>query len=427
MEILVHKYGGSSLATVAQVRAVAERVVVACATGRPVVVVVSARGRTTNSLVELASTFGRGPQDRETDQLMATAEAASAAQLAMALEALGRRAVSLTGAQAGIHVHGPHGEGRISDIAPGRLFEFLGRNVIPVVAGFQGTNDDGDVTTLGRGGSDTTAVALAAALDARRCEIYTDVDGVFSADPRVVGTARILGSINYRAMSEMARSGARVLHPRSVALAFTYDVEVHVKHGARPGRGSVLTSKGMSSVEPSGKVIAVTHDPDIAEMCLTIGVADQHSLPDALDRMAEIGVDVDLLSRVDSAGKIRVRFTIPGVHVKDAAAALKQLGLTPEIDQTLGKVSLIDCSLIADPARPAGALRALNKAGITGMSVHTAQMRTSVLVPLDQLQDSVAALHTAFGLDSRPAVLNHPPAHLSSRPPCSTEHAQRGE
>ncbi|CAA9442131.1 MAG: Aspartokinase [uncultured Pseudonocardia sp.] len=404
MEIVVHKYGGSSLATVSQVRAVAERVAVASATGRPVVVVVSARGRTTNSLLELASTFGRGSQDRETDQLVATAEAASAAQLAMALETLGRRAVSLTGAQAGIRVRGPHGEGRISDIAPGRLFEFLGRNVTPVVAGFQGTNEDGDVTTLGRGGSDTTAVALAAALDARRCEIYTDVDGVFSADPRVVGAARILASVDYRAMAEMAKSGARVLHPRSVALAFTHDVEVHVRHGARPGRGSVLTRRGMSSVEPSGGVIAVTHDAAVAEICLTVEVADQHSLPDALDRVAEIGVDIDLLSRVDSAGKIRLRFTIPRVHVEDAAAALRQIGLTPEINETLGKVSLIDCSLVASPARPAGALRALNEAGITGISVHTAQMRTSVLVPLDQLLDSVAALHTAFGLDSRSAV-----------------------
>ncbi|WP_033431011.1 aspartate kinase [Saccharothrix syringae] len=407
MDTVVHKYGGTSLTTVDQVRAVAERVVVACAaTGRPVVVVVSARGRATNSLLELASAFGRGPQDRETDQLVATAEAASAAQLTMALEALGRRAMSLTGAQAGIHVRGPHGEGRISDIAPGRLLEVLGRNVIPVVAGFQGTNDDGDVTTLGRGGSDTTAVALAAALDARRCEIYTDVDGVFSADPRVVGPAKVLNSVDYLAMSEMARSGARVLHPRSVALAFTYGVEVHVRHGARPGRGSVLTKEGVSAVEPSGKVIAVTHDPDIAEICLTVEAADRHSLPDALDKMAEIGVDVDLLSRVDSAGRTRVRFTIPRVHVDDAAAALRQIGLVPEVNQDLGKVSLIDCGLVASPTRPAGALRALGEAGITGMSVHTAQMRTSVLVPLDRLLDSVAVLHTAFGLDSLPAVPN---------------------
>ncbi|MCK1815693.1 aspartate kinase [Streptomyces sp. XM4011] len=399
MDILVQKYGGSSLATLDQVRAVAARVAGGHRTRRPVVVVVSARGRTTDGLLDLTRTLSGRPPARETDQLLATAESSSAAQLAMALDALGVPAASLTGGQAGVQVRGPHGEGRITAIRPERVHALLRQGFVPVVSGFQGVNAGGDVTTLGRGGSDTTAVALAAALKSPRCEIYTDVAGVFSADPRIIRRPRKLPELDCRVMAEMARSGARVMHSRSVDLAFARNVEVHIRHAAHPDPGSVLVKKGITAVEEPCRIVAITHDPDTAVVSLTVDPADHSALPEALDHLAAAGIDVDLLSRTSGTESARADFTVPRGRLGEARTTLDSLGMAAHIDESLGKVSLVGSGPAADAAHAARALRALGRAGITSSSLHTAQLRTSMLVPLDRLSESVAVLHTAFGLD----------------------------
>jgi aspartate kinase len=402
MKILVQKYGGSSLATLEQLRAVAKRVAASHRMERPVVVVVSARGRNTDALLQLANTLNARSPARETDQLLSTAESSSAAQLAMALDELGLPAASLTGWQAGIKVSGPHGEGRIIGIDAGRIHTLLRRGFVPVVSGFQGINQEGDVITLGRGGSDTTAVALSAELGAERCEIYTDVDGVFTADPRVVLTARILPRIDSRMMAEMARSGARVLHPRSVELALSRDIEVHVRNASTSCPGSVLT-KGDDSLESMGSIVAITHDADTAEVSISFDQVDHVSLPEILDRLADVGIEVDLFTQLFDQKHRLVRFMVSRSRVDDVRAILGATGLasagTLRIDEKLGTVSLVGSSQAANLAHSARMLRVLARAGILSASVYTVQMRTSALVPMSQLAESVNLLHGAFELD----------------------------
>lgn len=403
MRILVQKYGGSSLATLEQLRAVAERVAASHRMERPVVVVVSARGRNTDALLELTNTLNARAPVRETDQLLSTAESSSAAQLAMALDELGLPAASLTGWQAGIKVSGPHGEGRIVGIDAGRIHTLLRRGFVPVVSGFQGINQDGDVVTLGRGGSDTTAVALSAELGAERCEIYTDVNGVFTADPRVVPTARMLPRVDSRMMAEMARSGARVLHPRSVELAFSRDIEVHVRNASTSSPGSVLVKERDDSMENMGSIVAITHDADTAEISISFDQVDHLSLPEILDRLADVGIEVDLFTQLFDEEHRLVRFTVSRSRVDDVRAILGATGLASagawRIDETLGMVSLIGSSPAANPAHSARILRALAGAEILSASVYTAQMCTSVLVPMSQLAESVNLLHGVFELD----------------------------
>lgn len=400
--VIVQKYGGSSLATLGQIRAVAKRVAASHSRLRPIVVVVSARGGTTDGLIELTGNLSSSPSPRETDQLLATAEAASAAQVAMALDTLNVSAISLTGDQAGIRTSGRHGEARIADISPERVCALLQHGFVPVISGFQGVNSNGDMATLGRGGSDTTAVALAAALNARQCEINTDVDGVFTADPQIVSKSRILPKVDCVTMAEMARSGARILHSRSVDLASLRDVEVHIRHTARPGSGSVVIKEGEIQVESAEGIVAITHDSDTAEVSLVVDPTDYALLPETLDDLADIDIDIDLLSWLSDVTCMRVRFTVPRSRVADARAVLDKAGLSSQIEETLGKVSIIGSSAVSGSVHPARALRALGEAGIPGNSVHTAHRRTSMLVPRDKLTDSVNVLHTAFGLDADP-------------------------
>lgn len=403
MKILVQKYGGSSLATVQQVRLVAKRVAMNHRIDRPVVIVVSARGRNTDALLELTGALNACSPAREIDQLLATAESSSAAQVAMALDELGLPAASLTGWQAGIQVSGSHGDGRITGIDASRIHTLLLRGFVPVVSGFQGINQHGDVVTLGRGGSDTTAVALAAELGAERCEIYTDVDGVFTADPRVVNTSRMLPEVDCRIMAEMARSGAKVLHSRSVELAFSRGIEVYVRNASTHSQGSILTKEGDDSVESMGSIVAITHDTDTAEVSLSYDQADSSSLPEILDRLTGVGIEVDLFTQQSAGEHHLVRFTLSRSRIDDARPILDSSGLassgTLRIDETLGKVSLIGSSPAANPAHSARMLRALANADIRSASVYTASMRTSVLVPMPRLAESVNVLHGAFELD----------------------------
>lgn len=404
MKSLVQKFGGSSLASVAQLRAVADRIASAHRTERPVVVVVSARGRTTDALLALVDSLNPRSSAREVDQLLSTGETSSAAQLAMVLDAAGVPAASLTGVQAGVRVTGPHASGRIVRIDADRVHRLLHKGFVPVIAGFQGSDADGDVVTLGRGGSDTTAVAMAAALDAERCEIYTDVDGVFTADPRVVPAAGVLSEVDCAVMVEMARTGAKVLHSRSVELAADREVEVHVRNSASNAPGTVLVRKGNRAVENSKPVVAVTHDEDTVEVTLSFGQSDAVSLPEVLDLLAGAAIEPDLLTRIsDGTGEL-VRFTVPRGSLRDIQAVLAATGLSrPDavrVDADLGKVSLVGGTAVA--AHSARLLRALADAGIRTTSVCTAPMRVSALVPRSQLPASVAVLHTAFGLDESP-------------------------
>jgi aspartate kinase len=405
MKLLVQKYGGSSLASVPQLRAVADRVAAAHRADRPVVVVVSARGRTTDALLELAGSLNPRSPAREVDQLLATGESSSAAQLAMVLDAAGVPAASLTGVQAGVRVTGPHGSGRIDGIDAGRVHSLVHKGFVPVIAGFQGSDVDGDVVTLGRGGSDTTAVAVAAALGAERCEIYTDVDGVFTADPRVVRAAGVLSEVDYAVMAEMARTGAKVLHSRSVELAIDREVELHVRNSANNAPGTVLSKKRSRAVENSGSVVAVTHDEDTAEVSISFGQPAAVSLPEVLDLLAGAGVEPDLLTRISDGSSDLVRFTVPHGSLGETRAVLAATGLATSdavrVDPDLGKVSVVGGTPVA--AHSARLLRALAAAGIRTTSVYTAPMRVSALVPRAQLPTSVAVLHTAFGLDANQA------------------------
>jgi len=406
MSILVQKFGGSSLATVEQLRRVAGRVAAAHRAQRPVVVVVSARGRTTDVLLELTHALNTRPQAREIDQLLSTGESSSAAQLAMALDELGVPAASLTGCQVGVHVSGPHGAGRIDRIDASRVRALLRKGFVPVVSGFQGVNDDGDVVTLGRGGSDTTAVALAAELGAERCEIYTDVDGVFTADPRVVPTARMLSSVDCRMMAEMARSGAKVLHYRSVELASSREVEVYIRNSSKSDPGTVLVRKGGAPVESRGSIVAVTHDADTVEISIFSDQVDPVLLPEVLDRLADVGIETDLFTLTSDGERHAVRFTVTHSGLSHTRAVLAASDLASSytmcVDETLGKVSLIGSHPAVNPAHSARMLRTLAAAGIRAVSVYTAPMQISVLVPKPQLTASVSALHTAFGLGVLP-------------------------
>ena len=411
---VVHKYGGSSLATDQQLRAVAERVA-AARRSHPLVVVVSARGDGTDELLALADRLNPRAPAREIDQLLATAETSSAAQLAMVLRRLGVPAVSLTGGQAGIQVSEPHGEGRIVEVDTTRLRAVLRDGGVPVVSGYQGTGPEGDVVTLGRGGSDTTAVALAAALRAQRCEIYTDVDGVYTADPRLVPAARLLRHVDAQVMTEMARTGAKVLHPRAVELAQQRDVEVHVRNSHAEQHGTVVT-KGLHAMESPGSVVAVTHDTATTEVSLSFGPEDGRALPEILERLAAAGVETDLLTQVSHREDRLVRFTVPDRHLATVREVLRTSAPDSEdtlrIDQTLGKASIVTTSPNAGFLHSARMLHALAAADIPSAGVFTAQLRTSVLVPRARLVEAVRTLHEEFGL----ADLDTPASPEPQRP-----------
>jgi len=396
MVVLVQKYGGSSLSTVDKVRAVARRV---AATGRPTVVVVSARGDTTDDLLRTAADLGEPPENaaaaRELDQLLVTGEAASAAQLALALLCLGVPAVSLTGAQIGIRVTGRHGAGLIDSIDVTRIRAHLLAGDVVVVGGFHGVDEHGDIVTLGRGGSDTTAVALAAAVGAADCEIYTDVDGVYTADPRLVPTARKVPNIRPGVMAEMAFAGAGVLHSRAVELAAMRQVAVHVRSSTGADLGTVVAGE----LETGNPVVAVTHDLDVARVLIQGSGADLAA--EVLDILARNSVPVDLIARSGPhEDEFRMGFTVRGSDVVEVRLALERAakGGGVRIDEDVAKVSLIGMGMLSRPTYVARMLAALATADIPTSWVFTSQVRASVTVPRDRVAAAVALLHDEFGL-----------------------------
>lgn len=407
--IAVQKYGGSSLATIRQLHQVARRVKGTHSTGRPTVVVVSARGNTTDELLRLAEVTGGGRNGRETDQLLATGEGASAALLAIALQNFGVPAVSLTGAQAGIRTVGRPGSGMIADIDTRRLREILADGAVAVVAGFQGVDDAGDVLTLGRGGSDTTAVAIATVLGADRCEICTDVPGIFTADPRLVADARVLPRVDVGVLAEMAFAGAKVMHSRAVELAAVNHVELQVRSSEenRSTRSGTIIPAGSDKamIENQAVVVAIAHDLDVIRVCLHSGSVHENLAADVLSALSEQAAPVDMIAGPGPHDDdFRMSFTLERKDSEEALPAIREtltgLGVTIHVDEKVGKLSLIGMGLLNRPEYTARMLSTLAAADIPASWLSSSQLRASVAIPADRLVAAVRLLHEEFGLDS---------------------------
>ena len=409
MGLVVQKYGGSSVADAERIKRVAERIVATRRDGNEVVVVVSAMGDTTDDLRDLAQQVTPLPSGRELDMLLTAGERISMALLAMAIGRLGPEARSFTGSQAGVITDSAHGRARIIDITPGRIRDALDTGAIAIVAGFQGVSQDTkDITTLGRGASDTTAVALAAALGADVCEIYTDVDGVFSADPRIVPRARRLDTITYEEMLEMAACGAKVLNLRSVEYARRYDVPVRVRSSFSQLPGTLVAgSIGDLSMEQA-IITGVAHDRSEAKITV-VAVPDKPGQAAALFRAvanAEINLDM-IVQNVSAAatGRTDISFTLPKADGPTGMATLQKVqpsvGFESLIyDDHVGKVSLIGAGMRSHPGVSARFFGALADSGINVELISTSEIRISVLVRDTDLDVAVQAVHDAFELGS---------------------------
>jgi aspartate kinase len=400
--VVIQKFGGTSLATPERVRNVASRVAATARGGVPVCVVVSAMGSTTDDLLDLAAQVSTAGHLREVDMLLAAGEQISIAMLTMALLDLGVPAVSLTGPQAGILTDRSHGKARIIGMRADRVAAAIERGEIPIVAGFQGLSQDQDVTTLGRGGSDTTAVALAAALDASVCEIYTDVDGVYTADPRLVPAARKLGRVSYEEMLELAASGARVLMLRSVEYARRTGVRLHVRSsfGEDEGTWVVDEREGVEHAIISG----IAHDTSEAKVTL-LGVPDQPGVAAAVLRpLAEASINVDMIvQNVSAEGHTDISFTLPETDLQRTEEILdgvsRRLSAAGVVsDREIAKVSLIGAGMKSDPGVAADMFEALAEAGVNIEIISTSSIRISCVVRQDLVGLAVDAVHARFEL-----------------------------
>ncbi len=410
--MVVQKYGGSSVSDAAAVKRVAQRIVRTVQAGNQVCVVVSAMGDTTDELLDLAEQITPTPPGRELDMLLTAGERISMAVLAMAIANLGHEARSFTGSQAGVITDSSHGRARIIDVTPGRIRTAMDEGAIAIVAGFQGVSQDTkDITTLGRGGSDTTAVALAAALDADVCEIYTDVDGVFTADPRIVHSARRLGAVTYEEMLELAASGAKILHLRCVEYARRYGIPVHVRSSFsdRPGTTVAGSIDDLPEADMEQAIIAgVAHDRSEAKITV-VGVPDVPGKAAAIfNEVARAGVNIDMIvQNVSQAqtGLTDVSFTLPKT---DGAMAMNVLQVAQstigfarlQYDDQIGKVSLVGAGMRSHPGVSATFFGALAEAGVNIDVISTSEIRISVVTHADKVDTAVRAVHTAFELDA---------------------------
>jgi aspartate kinase len=400
--LIVQKFGGTSVGTAERIRAVASRVRKSSEAGNSVVVVVSAMGDTTDELLELARQIDPEPDERELDVLLSTGETVSCTLLAMALRSAGQPAVSLSGGQAGIRTETRHGRARIISLEPRRILKELEAGKVVVVAGFQGITADSDITTLGRGGSDTTAVALAAALKAGLCEIYTDVDGVYSADPRVVPDARLFEEISYEEILELASLGAKVMHPRAVELGWVYNVPIVVRSSfnARPG---TLIHGGME-MEERNKVVGIAHDSDVARITV-LAVPDRPGMAYAVFQpLSEAGVSVDVI--VQSApvgGCTDLAFTVSRGDLAKAMRVVEpmvtQIGAKGVVqDDAVAKVSIVGAGMQNAPGYAAAMFKALADESINIEVVTTSDIRITCLIERAQVKEAVRALHKTFVL-----------------------------
>jgi aspartate kinase len=413
MALVVQKYGGSSVADAEGIKRVAKRIVATKRAGNLVVVVVSAMGDTTDELMDLANKVTPAPPGRELDMLLTAGERISMALLAMAIATLGMEARSFTGSQAGVITDDVHGRARIIDVTPGRISTALTEGAIPIVAGFQGVSQNTkDITTLGRGGSDTTAVALAAALKADVCEIYTDVDGVFTEDPRLVRGARRIPRITYEEMLEMAACGAKVLIPRCVEYARRYNLPIHVRSSFSDKTGTWVSGHAGDESEEAAMeqaiISGVAHDRSEGKITV-VGVPDKVGAAAGIfGIIAEAGVNIDMIVQNVSAiatGRTDISFTLPGLDgqktLETLRAAQEKIGFQELLyDDRIGKVSLIGAGMRSHPGVSAKFFAALAEAGVNIQMITTSEIRISVVVSQGDVDTAVNATHRAFDLEA---------------------------
>jgi aspartate kinase len=411
--IVVQKYGGSSVADAAGIKRVAQRIVSTKKQGHDVVVVVSAMGDTTDDLIDLANQVSPLPPARELDMLLTAGERISMAVLAMAIHDLGHDARSFTGSQAGVITDAVHGRAKIIDVTPGRIEAALSEGAIAIVAGFQGVSQTTkDITTLGRGGSDTTAVALAVALGAEVCEIYSDVDSIFTADPRIEPRARKIPRISYEETLEMAAQGAKILHLRCVEYARRYTMPIHVRSSFSEKEGTwVVPAEDVIEEEDpveAAIITGVAHDRSQAKITV-VGVPDKPGkAAEIFEAVAAAEINIDMIVQNVSAaetGRTDVSFTLPKQEGQSGMQTLTRVqdsvGFTSlQYDDQIGKVSLVGAGMRSHPGVSAKFFKALSDAGVNIEMISTSEIRISVVTRADELDDAVRAVHTAFGLDS---------------------------
>jgi aspartate kinase len=402
--VIVQKYGGTSVGTAARIRRVSRRIAATVKQGHQVVVVVSAMGHTTDRLIALAQSVNPEPPARELDMLVANGETITAPLVAMCLEGMGVPAISLSGLQAGVRTSAHHSSARIQDIKPERILEALAEGKVVVVAGFQGVTADFEVTTLGRGGSDTTAVALAAALKAESCEIYTDVDGIFTADPRLVKTARKISHIQYDEMLELAAVGARVMHPRAVEIGELYDVPIHVRSSFHDGVGTMIVAH--VPMEERQRVRGIAEETNVAKITV-VGVPDRPGIAAAIfEPLGAAGISVDVI--VQNIGRSRrtdLTFSVAQSDLKAAEklvkTAAKTIGATRVVSAGgIAKLSIVGTGMLGMPGIAGRMFRALADGGINIEMISTSEIRITCLVARDQVAKGVRILHKAFDLDA---------------------------
>ncbi len=403
MALIVQKYGGSSVANGELIKSVARRVAEAKDEGNQVVVVVSAMGDTTDELIKLAHQVTEQPKERELDVLLSTGETISSTLLAMALESLGYKAVSLTGAQAGIQTDSSHSQARILRVDPKRIINELEKGNIVIVAGFQGVTPDMDITTLGRGGSDTTAVALAASLSAEICQIYTDVEGVYTADPHLVPEASKLEEIGYEEMLELASYGAKVIHPRAVELGKLYNMPILVASSFSNSMGTVICKE--ASMELRNKVRGVAHDTNVAKVTV-IGVPDRPGIAMAIfEPLTKANISVDTIVQNASIENITdLTFTVARNDLIKAMSlvepAAQSVGAKRCVTNAkLAKVSIVGTGMQNMPGYAALMFRTLYEKGINIQLITTSEIRITCIISEDRVKDAVQALHKSFELE----------------------------
>lgn len=423
MALIVQKYGGSSVADAESIKRVAKRIVDTRRAGHDVVVAVSAMGDTTDELLDLAREVTPIPAPREMDMLLSSGERISMALLAMAIHSMGFEARSYTGPQAGMRTDSRYGSARIVEVEPTRVRGALDEGAIVIVAGFQGLNDDTqDITTLGRGGSDTTAVALASALDADVCEIYSDVDGIFTADPRVVPHARKLDTIGAEEMLELAANGAKVLYIRAVEFARRHGVLIHARSSFTATEGTYVLGEGMS--DPRESEGATMEEPIVAGVATDLSQAKITiiGVPDVPGKAAEIfkivaksGANVDMIVQNVSAaatGRTDISFTLPKADASDAMKALAaeqaDVGFESLVhDDQIGKLSVVGAGMRTHSGVSATLFEALSEAGVNIEMISTSEIRISVVVSGDELIEAARVVHTAYGLDGEVEATVH--------------------
>jgi aspartate kinase len=404
LSLIVMKFGGSSVGTPERMQRVAKRIIERQQEGNDIVVVVSAMGDTTDDLIDQSKQLNPNPPAREMDMLLTVGEQISIALLSMTVHQLGAKAVSFTGWQAGIRTEALHGKAKMTSINPERVFKALELGNVAIIAGFQGMSEDGDITTLGRGGSDTTAVAMAAAMNADVCEIYTDVDGIYSTDPRVVKNARKLNEISYDEMLELANLGAAVLHPRAVEYAKHNNVKLVVRSSFTQNEG---TSVKEEAVMEQGVVVrGIAFDKNVARISI-MGVEDVPGvLANVFGALASNGIDVDIIVQSGvQDGKADFSFTVSGDDVDKSISVIEGIRSTVPYRETtsesnLVKISIVGAGMVSNPGVAAKMFETISKLGVSIKMVSTSEIKCSCVIIAEPLSDVVRALHTAYALDT---------------------------